>query len=92
MLLFLPPSSEIRGSSKMIQQQLRQLLPEPEVAPAAALGLLCGSAVAVVVWKWLSERQIQQKMEEAQRTREEGVKKMAEAVRQFREQVTHPCG
>ncbi|KAI6063989.1 Vitamin D3 hydroxylase-associated protein-like protein [Aix galericulata] len=71
----------------MIQQQLRQLLPEPEVAPAAALGLLCGSAVAMVVWKWLGERQIQQKMEEAQRTREEGVKKMAEAVRQFREQV-----
>ncbi|NWZ20346.1 VDHAP protein, partial [Asarcornis scutulata] len=55
--------------------------------PAAALSLLCGSAVAVVVWKWLGERQIQQKMEEAQRTREEGVKKMAEAVRQFREQV-----
>ncbi|XP_068546117.1 vitamin D3 hydroxylase-associated protein-like isoform X1 [Anas acuta] len=71
----------------MIQQQLRQLLPEPEVAPAAALGLLCGSAVAVAVWKWLGERQIQQKMKEAQRTREEGVKKMAEAVRQFREQV-----
>lgn len=76
----------------MIQQQLRQLLPEPEVASSAALSLLCGSAVAVVVWKWLGERQIQQKMEEAQRTREEGVKKMAKAVRQFREQVTHPCG
>ncbi|NXI72885.1 VDHAP protein, partial [Anseranas semipalmata] len=53
----------------------------------AALALLCGSAVAVVVWKWLGERQIQKKMEEAQRTRDEGVKKMAKAVQQFREQV-----
>ncbi|NXU21845.1 FAAH1 hydrolase, partial [Thalassarche chlororhynchos] len=53
----------------------------------AALILLCGSAAAVVVWKWLSRRQIQKKMEEARRTRDEGVKKMAKAVQQFREQV-----
>ncbi|NXT81590.1 VDHAP protein, partial [Zapornia atra] len=55
----------------------------------AALTLLCGSAAAVVVWKWLSKRQIQKKMEEAQRTRDEGAKKMAKAVQQFREQVPH---
>ncbi|KFQ17194.1 Fatty-acid amide hydrolase 1, partial [Merops nubicus] len=53
----------------------------------AAVALLCGSAAAVVVWKWLGKRQIQKKMEEAQRTRDEGVKKMAKAVQQFREQV-----
>lgn len=69
---------------------MRQLLPETELAPAAALALLCGSAAAVVVWKWLSKRHIQKKMEEARRTRDEGVKKMAKAVQQFREQVTHP--
>ncbi|NXE24792.1 VDHAP protein, partial [Ardeotis kori] len=55
--------------------------------PSAALALLCGPAAAVVVWKWLSKRQIQKKMEEAQRSRNEGVKKMAKAVQQFREQV-----
>ncbi|NXO56620.1 VDHAP protein, partial [Aramus guarauna] len=55
----------------------------------AALALLCGSAAAVGVWKWLGKRQIQKKMEEAQRTRDEGVKKMAKAVQQFREQVPH---
>uniref|UniRef100_A0A803XQV0 Fatty-acid amide hydrolase 1 n=1 Tax=Meleagris gallopavo TaxID=9103 RepID=A0A803XQV0_MELGA len=66
---------------------MRQLLPETELAPAAALALLCGSAAAVVVWKWLSKRHIQKKMEEARRTRDEGVKKMAKAVQQFREQV-----
>ncbi|NXS69532.1 FAAH1 hydrolase, partial [Pandion haliaetus] len=55
--------------------------------PSAALALLCSSAAAMVVWKWLSKRQIQKKMEEARRTRDEGVKKMAKAVQQFREQV-----
>ncbi|NWS55766.1 FAAH1 hydrolase, partial [Chunga burmeisteri] len=56
--------------------------------PSAALALLCGSAAAaVVVWKWLGKRQIQKKIEEARRTRDEGVKKMAKAVQQFREQV-----
>ncbi|XP_065512473.1 vitamin D3 hydroxylase-associated protein-like [Caloenas nicobarica] len=71
----------------MIQQQLRQLLPEREVNPTAALVLLSGSAAAVVAWKWLSKRWIQKKMEEARRTRDEGLKKMAKAVQQFREQV-----
>ncbi|NWT43837.1 FAAH1 hydrolase, partial [Chroicocephalus maculipennis] len=55
--------------------------------PSAALALLSGSAAAVVVWKWLGNRQIQKKMEEARRTRDEGVKKMAKVVQQFREQV-----
>ncbi|NXP56448.1 VDHAP protein, partial [Heliornis fulica] len=55
----------------------------------AALAVLCGSAAAVVVWKWLGKRQIEKKMEEARWTRDEGVKKMAKAVQQFREQVPH---
>ncbi|XP_054240118.1 vitamin D3 hydroxylase-associated protein-like [Indicator indicator] len=71
----------------MIQQQLKQLLPGREVDPSAVLVLLCGSAAAVVVWKWLSKRQIEKKMEEARRTRDEGVKKMAKIVQQFREQI-----
>ncbi|XP_053929483.1 vitamin D3 hydroxylase-associated protein isoform X1 [Cuculus canorus] len=73
----------------MIQQQLKQLLPEREVDLYAALTLLCGSAATVVVWKWLGKRQIQKKMEEARRIRDEGVKKMVKAVQQFREQVPH---
>ncbi|XP_015725962.1 vitamin D3 hydroxylase-associated protein-like isoform X2 [Coturnix japonica] len=67
---------------------MRQFLSETELAPAAALALLCSSAAAVVVWKWLGKRHIQKKMEEARRTRDEGVKKMAKAVQQFREQVS----
>ncbi|NXR10859.1 FAAH1 hydrolase, partial [Semnornis frantzii] len=53
----------------------------------AVLVLLCGSAATVVAWKWLSKRQIKKKMEEARRTRDEGVKKMAKIVQQFREQI-----
>ncbi|NXI05981.1 FAAH1 hydrolase, partial [Pachycephala philippinensis] len=54
---------------------------------SAALALLSGSAAALVVWKWLGRKMIQKKMEEARRTRDEGLKKMAKAVQQFREQV-----
>lgn len=74
----------------MIQQQLRQLLPERKVDTPAALALLCGSVAALAVWKWLGRKMIQKKMEEARRTRDEGMKKMAKAVQQFREQVTCP--
>ncbi|NXH43167.1 FAAH1 hydrolase, partial [Dicaeum eximium] len=54
---------------------------------AAALALLGGSVAALVVWKWLGKKMIQKKMEEARRTRDEGMKRMAKAVQQFREQV-----
>ncbi|NWX37361.1 FAAH1 hydrolase, partial [Notiomystis cincta] len=54
---------------------------------SAALSLLGGSVAALVVWKWLGKKKIQKKMEEARRTRDEGMKKMAQAVQQFREQV-----
>ncbi|NWY42362.1 FAAH1 hydrolase, partial [Sylvia atricapilla] len=54
---------------------------------SAALALLGGSVAALVVWKWLGKKEIQKKIEEARRTRDEGMKKMAKAVQQFREQV-----
>ncbi|XP_064003705.1 vitamin D3 hydroxylase-associated protein-like isoform X2 [Pogoniulus pusillus] len=71
----------------MIRQHLRELLPERKVDPSAVLVLLCGSAAAVVVWKQLARRQVEKKMEEARRTRDESVKKMAKIVQQFREQM-----
>lgn len=76
----------------MVQQQLRQLLPERKVDTSAALALLGGSVAALVVWKWLGKKTVQKKIEEARRTRDEGMKKMAKAVQQFREQVTRPSG
>lgn len=74
----------------VIELQLRQLLPEGKVGTSAALALLGGSVAALVVWKWLGKKMIQKKMEEARRTRDEGMKKMAKAVQEFREQVTCP--
>ncbi|NXO72776.1 FAAH1 hydrolase, partial [Phainopepla nitens] len=53
----------------------------------AALALLGGSVAALVVWKWLGKKTVRKKMEEARRTRDEGMKKMAKAIQQFREQV-----
>lgn len=72
------------------QQQLRQLLPEGKGDTCAALALLGGSVAALGLWKWLGTKRIQKKIEEAQRTRDEGLEKMAKAVQQFREQVNHP--
>ncbi|XP_063022104.1 vitamin D3 hydroxylase-associated protein-like [Melospiza melodia melodia] len=69
------------------QQQLRQLLPEGKGDTGNALALLGGSVAALGLWKWQGRKRIQRKMEEARRTREEGMKKMAKAVQQFREQV-----
>ncbi|NXY02571.1 FAAH1 hydrolase, partial [Pteruthius melanotis] len=54
---------------------------------SAALALLGGSVAALVLWKCLGKKTIQKKMEEARRTRDEGMKKMAKAVQQFREQA-----
>ncbi|KAM7046995.1 vitamin D3 hydroxylase-associated protein-like isoform 2-T2 [Acridotheres tristis] len=71
----------------MIQQQLRELLPDRKVDTSAALALLGGSVAALGVWKWLGRKMVHKKMEEARRTRDEGLKKMAKAVQQFREQV-----
>ncbi|NWZ89677.1 FAAH1 hydrolase, partial [Nesospiza acunhae] len=53
----------------------------------AAIALLGGSVAALGLWKWLGKKRIQKKMEDARRTRDEGMKKMAKAVQQFREQV-----
>ncbi|NWX94804.1 FAAH1 hydrolase, partial [Nothoprocta ornata] len=57
--------------------------------PPTALALLCGSVAALAVWRWLGERQIQQKMEETRRSRDQGVKRMEKAVQRFREQISH---
>ncbi|NXA31428.1 FAAH1 hydrolase, partial [Eudromia elegans] len=56
--------------------------------PPAALALLCASVTALAVWRWLDKQRIQWKMEEARRSRDQGVKRMEKAVQRFREQVS----
>ncbi|KFU96312.1 Vitamin D3 hydroxylase-associated protein, partial [Chaetura pelagica] len=50
------------------------------------LALLCSSAAAVGVLKWLRHRQIQQKMEEARSTRDLALERMEKAVCKFKQE------
>ncbi|KGL84828.1 Vitamin D3 hydroxylase-associated protein, partial [Tinamus guttatus] len=48
--------------------------------------LLCGSAAATVLLKWLGQRQIQQKMEEARRMRDLALERMEKAACRFKKE------
>ncbi|KFO89351.1 Vitamin D3 hydroxylase-associated protein, partial [Buceros rhinoceros silvestris] len=48
--------------------------------------LLCSSAAAVVLLKWLERKQIQQKMEEARRMRDLALERMEKAARKFKQE------
>ncbi|KFW68876.1 Vitamin D3 hydroxylase-associated protein, partial [Pygoscelis adeliae] len=48
--------------------------------------LLCSSAAAVVLLKWLARRQIRQKMEEARRTRDLALERMEKAAHRFKQE------
>uniref|UniRef100_A0A452ICW3 Amidase domain-containing protein n=1 Tax=Gopherus agassizii TaxID=38772 RepID=A0A452ICW3_9SAUR len=70
----------------MVQADWRLLLPEGEVDPHAVVALLCGSAVAVLVWRWVGQRRIQKKMDQARRTRDLSLERMEEVARRFKQQ------
>uniref|UniRef100_A0A8C5F220 Fatty-acid amide hydrolase 1 n=1 Tax=Gopherus evgoodei TaxID=1825980 RepID=A0A8C5F220_9SAUR len=70
----------------MVQADWRLLLPEGEVDPHAVVALLCGSAIAVLVWRWVGQRQIQKKMDQARRTRDLSLERMEEVARRFKQQ------
>lgn len=71
----------------MTQEQLWQVLDPLWGDPRTLSALLCGSAAAVVLLKWLGHRQIQQKMEEARRTRDLALGQMENAVHSFKQEV-----
>lgn len=71
----------------MTQERLWQVLDPSWADPRALSALLCGSAAAVVLLKWLGRRQIQQKMEEARRTRDLALERMEKAARRFKQEV-----
>lgn len=72
----------------MILANLRQLLPEGEVDPRPILALLCSSAAAVLALKWVGQKRIQEKMEQARRARDLGLEQMEKVARRFKQQVT----
>ncbi|KFO64515.1 Vitamin D3 hydroxylase-associated protein, partial [Corvus brachyrhynchos] len=49
--------------------------------------LLCSSAAAVVLLKWLGRRQVQQKMDEARRSRDLALERMEKAARRLKQEV-----
>ncbi|KFQ22999.1 Vitamin D3 hydroxylase-associated protein, partial [Merops nubicus] len=50
------------------------------------LALLCSSATAVVLLKWLGHRRVQQKMEEARRTRDLALERMEKTAHKFKQE------
>ncbi|XP_026507730.1 vitamin D3 hydroxylase-associated protein-like [Terrapene carolina triunguis] len=70
----------------MIQADWRLLLPEGEVYPRAVVALLCGSAAAVLALRWVAQRRIQEKMEQARRTRDLSLERMEKVARRFKQQ------
>ncbi|TFK01713.1 carbonic anhydrase-like [Platysternon megacephalum] len=70
----------------MIQADWRLLLPEGEVDPRAVVALLCGSAAVVLALRWVAQRRIQEKMEQARRTRDLSLERMEKVARQFKQQ------
>ncbi|XP_074817913.1 vitamin D3 hydroxylase-associated protein-like isoform X2 [Natator depressus] len=70
----------------MIRADLWLLLPEGEVDPRAVAALLCGSAAAVLALRWVGQRRIQEKMEQARRTRDLGLERMEKVAQRFKQQ------
>ncbi|KAG6932068.1 vitamin D3 hydroxylase associated protein [Chelydra serpentina] len=70
----------------MIQVMLKQRLPEVEVDPRLVSALLGCSAAAILVLKWMGQRRMQKKMEEARAGRDLGLRQMEKAVQQFKQQ------
>ncbi|CAM4713134.1 vitamin D3 hydroxylase-associated protein-like [Lepidochelys kempii] len=69
----------------MIWADLWLLLPEGEVDPRAMAALLCGSAAAVLALRWVRQRRIQEKMEQARRTRDLGLERMEKVAQRFKQ-------
>nr|XP_048718592.1 vitamin D3 hydroxylase-associated protein-like isoform X2 [Caretta caretta] len=70
----------------MVRADLWLLLPEGEVDPRAMAALLCGSAAAVLALRWVGQRRIQEKMEQARRTRDLGLERMEKVAQRFKQQ------
>ncbi|XP_015277461.1 PREDICTED: vitamin D3 hydroxylase-associated protein-like [Gekko japonicus] len=70
----------------MALEKVKGLLPEVEVDRYFVSAVLCGSATAILVSRWVSQRRVQKKLEEAKRRRELGFQRMENAARQFKQQ------
>uniref|UniRef100_A0A8D2LZ87 Fatty-acid amide hydrolase 1 n=1 Tax=Zonotrichia albicollis TaxID=44394 RepID=A0A8D2LZ87_ZONAL len=70
----------------MTQERLWQVLDPPWGDLHALLALLCSSAAAVGLLRWLGRRQVQQKMDEARRSRHLALERMEKAARRLKQE------
>ncbi|XP_060087752.1 vitamin D3 hydroxylase-associated protein-like isoform X2 [Heteronotia binoei] len=70
----------------MALERVKGLFPEMEVDRYFVSAVLCGSVTAILMSRWVSQRRVQKKLEEAKRRRELGFQQMEKAVRQFKQQ------
>lgn len=71
----------------MAGENVKGLLPNAEVNVYAVSAVLCGSATAILAWRWARQRRVQKKLEEAKKRRELDLQQMEKAARQFKQQV-----
>ncbi|XP_071292759.1 vitamin D3 hydroxylase-associated protein-like [Agelaius tricolor] len=70
----------------MTQERLWQVLDASWGDLGALSALLCSSAAAVVLLRWLGRRQVQQKMDEARRSRHLALERMEKAARRLKQE------
>nr|XP_060627539.1 vitamin D3 hydroxylase-associated protein-like [Anolis sagrei ordinatus] len=64
----------------MVEKMLEGILPRDVINLQAALAVTCGSATAILLWKWMSRRRIQRKMEEARQWRDNSLDLMEKVI------------
>ncbi|XP_060089290.1 vitamin D3 hydroxylase-associated protein-like [Heteronotia binoei] len=70
----------------VIREWLKQLWPEAEINYHVVLALTCGSAAALLAFKWVNQKMIKKQIQDARKKRELGLEKMEKAVQKFKQQ------
>lgn len=71
----------------MALEKVKELFPEAEVDRRLVSGLLCGSAAAILMFRWMNQIRVQKKLDEFKTKRERGFQRMEKAAKQFKQQV-----
>ncbi|KAM3841761.1 5-cytosine rRNA methyltransferase NSUN4-like [Vipera latastei] len=65
----------------MALEKVKELFPEAEVDRRLISGLFCGSAAAILMFKWMNQLRVQKKLDEFKTKRELGFQRMEKAAR-----------
>nr|XP_060629423.1 vitamin D3 hydroxylase-associated protein-like [Anolis sagrei ordinatus] len=70
----------------MALDKVKGLCTDADIDIRVISGVLCGSAAALLTLKWVNQRRVQKKLEDAKRKRELGFQRMEKAAKQFKQQ------